>query len=244
MEFRIDYAYALNMFKVLLLAGSAELFVVVVAPPKRAAGGSKPVYTGQLFEFLVRYMAYVGCYSVSASALCHSVLILYANNEAWTGNATRWLCPSMPPALDPLTKLSPAFIVGVFFVSVGAFIRLWAYASLGSLFTFEVVIKNNHRLITSGPYRLVRHPAYISLWLLLLGTHLIHFGEGGYVTYCNIAATPFVVVVLIWKVGSVFSVISLYKRCSIEDAQLRDRFKHEREDYRQAVPYALIPFVI
>ena len=68
MEFRIDYAYALNMFKVLLLAGSAELFVVVVAPPKRAAGGSKPVYTGQLFEFLVRYMAYIGCVRAAPSS--------------------------------------------------------------------------------------------------------------------------------------------------------------------------------
>ena len=47
--------------------------------------------------------------------------------------------------------------LGLVFVGAGAFLRLWSYHTLGELFTFEVVVRPDRRLITSGPHADTRH---------------------------------------------------------------------------------------
>ena len=42
----------------------------------------------------------------------------------------------------------------------GVALRMWAIATLGRLFTYDVAIQAGHRVVTSGPYRWVRHPSY------------------------------------------------------------------------------------
>ncbi|KAI0353755.1 hypothetical protein OH77DRAFT_1497146 [Trametes cingulata] len=233
----------MNVVKALLLATTAEMFVSVVAPPKRATAGKESIYKGQVFEFLVRYLAYLGCFLVSASAFSHSMLIFYRDGTSWIEPVVPWLCPSAPPTLDPLLRMTPRFLVGVALVAVGTTLRIGAYRALGALFTFEVVLKEDHRLVTGGPYKFIRHPSYTGIALLLLGTHLIHFGQTGYVTYCDLDATPMAIFVNIWRLGSLFTVLSLYRRCGIEDAQLRERFGAEWDMYNKEVPYALAPYV-
>ena len=39
-------------------------------------------------------------------------------------------------------------------------LRAWSVASLGRFFTVDVAIRSDHRLVTSGPYRWLRHPSY------------------------------------------------------------------------------------
>jgi protein-S-isoprenylcysteine O-methyltransferase Ste14 len=39
-------------------------------------------------------------------------------------------------------------------------LRVWAYYTLGNLFTFIIGIREDHRLITTGPYRYLVHPSY------------------------------------------------------------------------------------
>ena len=46
--------------------------------------------------------------------------------------------------------------------------RLWSYSVLNEFFTFQVSTSANHKLITHGPYKFVRHPGYTGL--LLAGT--------------------------------------------------------------------------
>lgn len=121
--------------------------------------------------------------------------------------------------------------------------RLSTYRALGSLFTYEVVVKDDHRLITAGPYRYIRHPSYTGMALLFIGTHLIHLGDGAYATYCGLGDTPMTLAIQFWKISAPFAVLSVFRRCPVEDAQLRDRFGEEWERYRKDVPYALVPFV-
>jgi len=52
---------------------------------------------------------------------------------------------------------------------LGIGFRLWAVATLRSFFSYTVQIKTGHRVIQSGPYRLVCHPAYAGTLLTLVG---------------------------------------------------------------------------
>ena len=64
---------------------------------------------------------------------------------------------------------TPLFFLGIFMASVGGYIRYSCYRTLGKLFTFEMSIRDEHRLITHGPYRVVRHPAYTGVILTIIG---------------------------------------------------------------------------
>lgn len=74
----------------------------------------------------------------------------------------------LPIPLDYLPRqllAMPLFLAGLG-------LRLWAVRHLGAFFTTDVTIQQQHRLIQSGPYRWLRHPAYTGLWLALLAAGL------------------------------------------------------------------------
>ena len=60
--------------------------------------------------------------------------------------------------------------LGVF--AVGAVVRWWAIHHLGRFFTVDVAVAQDHRVVDTGPYRLVRHPSYTGLLLQLTGLAL------------------------------------------------------------------------
>jgi protein-S-isoprenylcysteine O-methyltransferase len=57
------------------------------------------------------------------------------------------------------------------FVS-GVAVRWAAIAWLGKFFTVNVAIADDHRVIDTGPYRYIRHPAYLGVLLAFLGLGL------------------------------------------------------------------------
>lgn len=65
-----------------------------------------------------------------------------------------------------LARLTP--VAGVFFVG-GLALRWCAICYLGPLFTVNVAIASDHRLIDTGPYRYIRHPSYTGALLAFLG---------------------------------------------------------------------------
>ncbi|HEY7989263.1 MAG TPA: isoprenylcysteine carboxylmethyltransferase family protein [Lapillicoccus sp.] len=54
---------------------------------------------------------------------------------------------------------------GLFLLLAGRALRQWAFWTLGRYFTFTVQTSSDQTVITSGPYRFVRHPAYSALLL-------------------------------------------------------------------------------
>ena len=64
---------------------------------------------------------------------------------------------------------SPLFFFGTFLAGLGGYIRYSCYRALGRFFTFEMSIHKGHQLITNGPYRVVRHPAYTGIIFWVTG---------------------------------------------------------------------------
>ena len=61
---------------------------------------------------------------------------------------------------------------GLGFMIGGALLRAWAIATLGQRFRRVVTIDPDHEVVSSGPYRWLRHPAYAGAIASLLGLGL------------------------------------------------------------------------
>lgn len=64
-------------------------------------------------------------------------------------------------------------IIGLILSTVGVCIACWSRYLLGGNWSLSVQKKEAHALITSGPYKWVRHPIYSGLLLLFLGNAVI-----------------------------------------------------------------------
>jgi protein-S-isoprenylcysteine O-methyltransferase Ste14 len=62
--------------------------------------------------------------------------------------------------------------LGAALVALGVALRWWAARTLGRYFTRSVMIREGHRVITAGPYRVVRHPGYAGVLVSLVGLAL------------------------------------------------------------------------
>lgn len=61
---------------------------------------------------------------------------------------------------------------GVGSAVAGAILFVWAIHNLGKNLTDTVITRQQHYLVTTGPYRYVRHPFYVAVVLGLVGTSL------------------------------------------------------------------------
>jgi protein-S-isoprenylcysteine O-methyltransferase Ste14 len=106
-------------------------------------------------------------------------------------------------------------IAGSLLALAGVAIRLHAIRWLGQNFSYVVTVGEEHRLVTSGPYRLVRHPAYTGLILYFAG----------------VALTLGDLWMLIIIVGGV--AIAVTRRVRREERWLAEEFGAEYEEYRK-----------
>lgn len=74
---------------------------------------------------------------------------------------------------NALTVHSDALMgVGAAMFVTGLLLAIWARLYLGRNWGMPMTLKDEPELVTSGPYRLVRHPIYSGILLAMLGTAL------------------------------------------------------------------------
>ena len=115
-------------------------------------------------------------------------------------------------------------IVGISVVLTGIAFYIWVFRHNGiGNFNGIAKVKSNGQLITSGPYRYVRHPMYSALLTTMVGCCI------GYCDIHKFAALSALIIVLAMKI-------------SIEEKLLVKAFP-EYSEYRLCTKY-LIPLVI
>jgi protein-S-isoprenylcysteine O-methyltransferase Ste14 len=116
------------------------------------------------------------------------------------------------------------FWTGAVLTLAGLLFAVWARVHLGGNWSGTVTVKENHELITSGPYRFVRHPIYSGLLLALIGSAL---------------ARPE------WRgvLAVAIAFYALWRKSRIEEQFMRNQFGAAYEEYARRVP-ALVPFIL
>jgi protein-S-isoprenylcysteine O-methyltransferase Ste14 len=61
------------------------------------------------------------------------------------------------------------FWLGILLIYAGIAFRLYAIHTLGAYFTTAVAVAPDQTVVETGPYRLIRHPAYTGFLITLLG---------------------------------------------------------------------------
>jgi protein-S-isoprenylcysteine O-methyltransferase Ste14 len=70
-------------------------------------------------------------------------------------------------------------VVGLVMIWGGLAFRAWSIYTLGRFFKLTVVIQDDHRVIETGPYRVLRHPSYLGSIVAMTG---VGFTEGDWVS--------------------------------------------------------------
>ena len=71
------------------------------------------------------------------------------------------------------TNLGLQVMLGVLLVGLATVVRNWSIATLGPYHSIHIELREEQRLITSGPYRYLRNPYYISNAVELIGFPIV-----------------------------------------------------------------------
>jgi protein-S-isoprenylcysteine O-methyltransferase Ste14 len=125
-----------------------------------------------------------------------------------------WAACGFPSAADyPLHPVS--YGIGIALMIAGLWLFYRSHVDLGTNWSITLQVRENHRLMTNGVYRKIRHPMYASMFLLGIA-HLLFVPN--------------------WIVGPAYLVsfwILYAIRVGREERMMLDRFGAEYEEYRK-----------
>jgi len=138
--------------------------------------------------------------------------------------------------------LTPLSLVGLGLVVAGTLLRWKCYQTMRSQFTAHMSIQKNHKLITTSPYRFVRHPSYSGMLVVASGLVCWFCSRGSWLRESGVLDTT---------IGSVFfyafvlflgtiTVIGV-GRMGREDKEVRRVFGEEWDEWAHRVRYRLMP---
>jgi len=140
-------------------------------------------------------------------------------------------------------QVTPVFVVGSLLSCFAGLLRLACYRTLGRHFTFELSVRKEHKLITAGPYSIVRHPAYLGSVCYFTGLLLCQFSSGSWWTEGNLWSTGLGKVVGAWWLTLIgFLLVSMVViRVPKEDRVMREEFGKQWVEWAKRTPYKVVP---
>jgi protein-S-isoprenylcysteine O-methyltransferase Ste14 len=130
--------------------------------------------------------------------------------------------PGLRGRLLPLTPVVTA--IGLTVQGLAFLLAVWARRHLGRNWSGAITVAQDHQLVRSGPYRLVRHPIYTAMFGMFVGTVIVS-GE----VHALLA---------LLVIGGAY-----WRKIRLEERTLREVFGPAYEAYRRETP-ALIPFLL
>ncbi len=115
-------------------------------------------------------------------------------------------------------------IVGLVLFVIFSWLQIFAYKSLGKNYAQDIVIKKEHELVTSGVFKVVRHPQYISQLLSDLGLGL---------ALLSYVVTPLVIIV---------EIPLFIARALLEEKMLLKHFGDKYINYKKHSGF-IVPFI-
>jgi protein-S-isoprenylcysteine O-methyltransferase Ste14 len=219
----------------------ARFFLLVIAPALAillALLGVESIHTNPLGWFLllvgVSYTAgLVIVYHIRKERFWDST-VSGATTQEEHGDRSYWLITAgmlagfyLPPVeylylSNVLPRTHWMVISGLGLVILGVVLFIWARRSLRANYSGHVSVKSGQILVQSGPYRVIRHPAYAGYLLMALGLSL---------GYSSLAGLASVLVLLL---------PGLVYRMNVEEKLLTEHFGEAYRRYTSMVK-RLIP---
>ena len=180
-----------NTFRIILIVGFAAMTIVGLYYRIRSHTGERidRRQEGIVILLALRIVALV----------CFSGIITYMIQPKWMA----WSSVPVPMILR---------WIGVGVAGLSFILKTWTFHTLGKNLTDTVVTREEHSLVTSGPYRLIRHPFYTSFAMDVVGVSLL-------VANCSFLLMG----------ALVFGILVV--RTTNEEEKLIDRFGDKYRDY-------------
>jgi protein-S-isoprenylcysteine O-methyltransferase Ste14 len=160
-----------NFNRLEMAAGGAVINAGILGLPAWMVNGGQLNFSQLMFLGLV-------------SAWCF--LEILCQHDQRTGFSRGVRCPALPWSIGATLLLvfwvsliqptghqfAPLYLgyVAVLCMVSGIVLRIFAIRTLGPMFTDEIVLLSNHKLVTSGVYGLLRHPSEAGVLLFAIGT--------------------------------------------------------------------------
>ncbi len=111
--------------------------------------------------------------------------------------------------------------IGALLCALGVGYAIWARVHLGKNWSPVPNVKEGHELVTSGPYRLVRHPIYTGIIVATFGTGFV---------------IPF------WFIVFFLMTATFIWRVRVEETLMTTQFPEQYPEYKKRT-WALVPYI-